>query len=195
MKHETISLNTKKMFAASLKKMLEKKPLSKISVSEIVSDCGVNRKTFYYHFENIIELLKWMLRQEAIEVIKTMGLNLDYEKTILFVLDYIDNNEEIIKNIYSIGKNELRQFFYADFAEIIRSVIENAMHDARISLPNDFTDFLVKFYTEAITGLLQEWIVDKSVRNKEKTVQYIQLILHSSIINTLNAAAEKYPPA
>lgn len=193
MKNETISLNTKKMFAASLKKMLEKKPLSKISVSEIVSDCGVNRKTFYYHFENINELLKWMLRQEAIEVVKTMDMNSDYEKSILFVLDYIDNNEEIIKNIYSIGKNELKQFFYADFTEIMRSVIENAMHDAKISLPDDFTDFLVKFYTEAITGLLQEWIVDKSVRNKEKTVQYIQLILHSSITNTLKAAVLKYP--
>ncbi len=194
MKHKTISLNTKKMFATSLKKLLEKKPLSKISVSEIVSDCGVNRKTFYYHFENINELLKWMLRQEAIEVVKAMDMNSDYEKSILFVLDYIDKNEEIIKNIYSIGKNELRQFFYADFMEIMRSVIENAMHDAKISLPDDFTDFLVKFYTEAITGLLQEWIVDKSVRNKEKTVQYIQLILHSSITNTLKAAVLKYPP-
>ncbi|MBD5522463.1 MAG: TetR family transcriptional regulator [Lachnospiraceae bacterium] len=194
MKHETISLNTKKMFATSLKKLLEKKPLSKISVSEIVSDCGVNRKTFYYHFENINELLKWMLRQEAIEVVKTMDMNSDYEKSILFVLDYIDNNEEIIKNIYSIGKNELKHFFYEDFTEIMRSVIENNMHDAKISLPDDFTDFLVKFYTEAITGLLQEWIVDKSVRNKEKTVQYIQLILHGSITNTLKAAAEKYPP-
>ncbi|MDE6662324.1 MAG: TetR/AcrR family transcriptional regulator [Lachnospiraceae bacterium] len=193
MKHETISLNTKKMFATSLKKLLEKKPLSKISVSEIVSDCGVNRKTFYYHFENINELLKWMLRQEAIEVVKTMDMNSDYEKSILFVLDYLDNNEEIIKNIYSIGKNELRQFFYEDFKEIMRSVIENDIHDAKISLPEDFTDFLVKFYTEAITGLLQEWIVDKSVRNKEKTVQYIQLILHSSITNTLKSAAEKYP--
>lgn len=28
---------------------MEKKPLSKITVSEIIADCGVNRKTFYYH--------------------------------------------------------------------------------------------------------------------------------------------------
>ena len=32
---------------------MEKKPLSKITVSEIIADCGVNRKTFYYHFEDI----------------------------------------------------------------------------------------------------------------------------------------------
>ena len=37
---------------------MEKKPLSNITVSEIIADCGVNRKTFYYHFEDIYALLK-----------------------------------------------------------------------------------------------------------------------------------------
>ena len=66
MKHEITTLNTKKMLAASLKKHMGKKPLSKITISEIIADCGVNRKTFYYHFEDIYTLLKWMLEQEAI---------------------------------------------------------------------------------------------------------------------------------
>ena len=64
MKHEITTFNTKKTIAASLKKFMEKKPLSKITVSEIVADCQINRKTFYYHFENIQDLLKWMLEQE-----------------------------------------------------------------------------------------------------------------------------------
>ena len=38
---------------ASLKKFMETKPLSRITVSEICKDCGFNRKTFYYHFEDI----------------------------------------------------------------------------------------------------------------------------------------------
>ncbi|WP_295208123.1 TetR family transcriptional regulator [Ruminococcus sp.] len=39
------------------------KPLSKITVSEIVADCNINRKTFYYHFEDVQSLLKWTLEQ------------------------------------------------------------------------------------------------------------------------------------
>ncbi|MGN1367950.1 MAG: TetR family transcriptional regulator, partial [Aristaeellaceae bacterium] len=50
MKHEITSLNTKRTLAESLKRLMQKKPLSKITVSEIIADCGVNRKTFYYHF-------------------------------------------------------------------------------------------------------------------------------------------------
>lgn len=48
MRHEVTTLNTKKELAASLKRFMEKKPLSKITVSGIIADCGVNRKTFYY---------------------------------------------------------------------------------------------------------------------------------------------------
>ena len=40
---------------------MEKKPLSKITVSEIIADCNVNRRTFYYHFDDIYALLKWVL--------------------------------------------------------------------------------------------------------------------------------------
>ena len=191
MKHEVISLNTKNMFADALKRALEKKPLSKISVSEIVSDCGVNRKTFYYHFENINDLLKWIINQEAIEIVKEMEAIADYEKSILFIIDYIDKNEEIIKNVYSMEKSELRQFFYSDFIEIMATIIENAIQDLQVSIPQDFKDFLIKFHTDALCGLLHEWIMDKSIRNKEKTVQYIQLILHSSITSSLKAAASK----
>ena len=61
MKHEESTLLTKKALAASLKKSMEKKPLKKITVSGIITDCNVNRKTFYYHFEDIYALLKWML--------------------------------------------------------------------------------------------------------------------------------------
>ena len=58
MKHEVTSLNTKKALAAALKELMTKKPLSKITVSDIISVCGVNRKTFYYHFQDIYDLLK-----------------------------------------------------------------------------------------------------------------------------------------
>ena len=47
-----MSLLTEKALAASLKKLLEKKTLDKITVKDITDDCGVNRQTFYYHFHD-----------------------------------------------------------------------------------------------------------------------------------------------
>lgn len=90
MRHEITSLNTKKALAVSLKKLMQKKSFSKITVSEIISDCGVNRKTFYYHFDDIYALLKWMFENEAIEVVNKLNLCVNYEEAILFTMDYIE---------------------------------------------------------------------------------------------------------
>lgn len=192
MKYETVSLNTKKTLAASLKKAMEKKPLPKITVSEMIADCGFNRKTFYYHFEDIYDLLKWMLEQEAIEVVKQMNLTAKYEEAILFVMDYIDENETILKNIYySLGRDELARFFHADFIDLSRSIIEHEEQLVQISVSQDFKDFLSRFYTGAIADILLEWIIDKSTHDREKTIQYISLTFRNSIANILKEASRK----
>ena len=48
-----VSKLTKRALAASLKKLLAQKPLSKITIADITEDCGMNRMTFYYHFQDI----------------------------------------------------------------------------------------------------------------------------------------------
>ena len=47
-----MSLTTKRALAESLKKLLSKKNLDKITVKDIVTDCGVNRQPFNYHLHN-----------------------------------------------------------------------------------------------------------------------------------------------
>ena len=48
---------TKRALAASLIKLLSQKPLDKVTVKDIIEDCGVNRQTFYYHFKDIYDLV------------------------------------------------------------------------------------------------------------------------------------------
>lgn len=179
------------MLADSLKKQATDKKFSKITVSSIIEYCGVNRKTFYYHFENIYALLKWTLEQEAILVVKQFDLMVEYEEAILFVMDYVKENDKFLRNIYhSIGRDEVKKFFYTDFIDIIRSLIDNSEKSQGLSVPDDCKEFLSQFYTEAIAGMLVEWIVDHSIYNREKTIQYMSIIIRSTIPNALQAAKD-----
>ena len=63
---------TKKALANSLKKILSKKEFNKVTINDIVDDCGVNRQTFYYHFKDIYDLLEWIYTNEVIEKIKNI---------------------------------------------------------------------------------------------------------------------------
>lgn len=183
MKHEEISFNTKKSLAEALKSAMEKKPFSKITVSELIQACDVNRKTFYYHFEDIYDLLKWMLEEEAIEVVKQFNLLVDYEEAIAFVMNYVEQNSYMINCAYdSIGRDGLKRFFYADFLEIVVSVIDGAEREAGKHFDTDYKKFLSIFYMEALVGILIDWIKNRENRDRETVTVYITNTIRKSLL-------------
>ena len=178
MRHEVTSYNTKKTLADSLKNAMKNKPFSKITVSEIINDCGVNRKTFYYHFEDIYALLKWMFEEEAIEMVKHFDLLINYEEAIRFVMNYVDKNEYIISCAYdSIGRDEMKRFFYADFMDIVTSVIDTAEKNLGNKIDPDFKKYAAKFYTEALAGMLIGWVKDRDNLDRETTIGYLTTLI------------------
>ena len=56
---------TKRALEQSLKNLLQQKPLSKITISDITEDCGISRMTFYYHFKDIYDLVEWACAEDA----------------------------------------------------------------------------------------------------------------------------------
>ena len=182
MKHNITTLNTKKTIAASLKKLMEKKPLSKITVSEIVADCGINRKTFYYHFEDIQALLKWVLEEEAVEVLKQFDLILEYEEAMVFVLDYVEKNKHILTCAYdAMGREELKRFFFRDFYGIMMTIIERIEEMEGVTADGDYKQFLCEFYTEAIVGELINILKSSKECDRDKMIKYVARTLGISL--------------
>lgn len=178
MKHDITTLNTKRVIAGSLKKLMRQKPFSKISVSEIIADCSVNRKTFYYHFEDIYALLKWIFKQEAIETVAKFDLIVDYEETNDFVMDYVEQNEYMIACAYdSIGRDEMKRFFYTDFIGIVSAGIDAATENMTPPPEADYRKFLSEFYTEALAGMLINWIKDDTEHDRVRTKEYLTRII------------------
>ncbi len=189
MRHEVTSLNTKRTLAASLKNMMKKKTLSKITVSEIIADCDVNRKTFYYHFDDIYALLKWMLNEEAIEVVKQFDLLVDYREAVIFVMNYVQENKHLLSCIYdSMGRNEMKRFFYADFVGVTEKIIESTERKLKIHVNEEFKEFLIHFYTEAIAGLLIDEFTNKEQHDPKKAADYFALILENSLPSVLQSS-------
>ena len=60
-----MSNTTKRALENSLKQMLLKKPLDKITISDLTDDCGISRMAFYYHFKDIYDLVEWSCKKES----------------------------------------------------------------------------------------------------------------------------------
>lgn len=188
MKRATSSQETKRALAASLKKLMTKKSLSKITINEIVRDCGVNRNSFYYHFEDIYALFKWMLEQEAVEVVKQFDLVMDYREAILFIMNYVAENKHIVNGAYdAMGREGLKRFFYADFIDIIKSYINNVAAKYKLDVDEDYKDFLSEFFTEAVAGTILSWCSGKhsDSENRDRTLRYLESIMRSIVPQAL----------
>lgn len=174
--------NTKNIIEQNFKKLVSEKLLSKVTVSEIVNVCKINRKTFYYYYEDIYALLRQTLKQEAINIVANFDFQKEFDTSIKFIFDYIEENNNFLKNVYySVGRDELKRFFYDDFVFVVEKLFD-------IKSNNDISDtnfkaFFIKFYTEAFASTFVDLIVGYPNIDKEMTVQYLTRIINNSFSN------------
>ena len=182
MKHEVTTLNTKKMLSASLKHCMEKKSLSKITVTDIVTDCGLNRKTFYYHFQDVPDLLKWTLEQEAVDVVRQFDLLNELEEALRFAVRYIRENSHMINCAYdSIGRDELKRFLNHDFQSIVMSIVEQIERKENVHSDPDAKKIICNFYTEGMAGELVDLLKSRDAAQDEKSIRCISLVVRTSL--------------
>lgn len=192
MTHEETTLQTKTALATSLKKFMTRKPLSKITVNDLITDCNVNRKTFYYHFENIYDLLKWMLEQEAIEVVRTFDLLVDYEEAIHFIIDYVQSNAHILNCAYdSMGRDEMKRFFYQDFYSVIKNIIDDCERSNGLFVDAGFKSFLCDLLTEGTAGMLVNGFKDEKKLTEQHLTENVTILLDSMPDILRHAPAKK----
>lgn len=186
LKYQAASLKTKRALAESLKKLMRAKPFSKITVTEIVNDCGVNRKTFYYHFEDIYALLRWIFEEEAVNIIKKFYLLNDYDEAMEFIYEYISENKDLLRNAYdAFGSVELSSFFHMSFVGLNESLIESVEQKMHKRLPERTREYLCEFLTEASAGLLLNIISGNMHFDRSKDMMPVSSIIWASIVGVL----------
>ena len=163
-----VSEHTKTMLCQALKKKMAQKPLDKITIRELADDCGLKRQAFYYHFEDIYSLLRWMLEQDLLSVVDSNELTSDPEKVIRFALHYIKQNRQLLTCVINeLGHDELRNFLYDDFSAPIRLIIQKAETETGRTLDDAYREYLTSFYTSGMTGMIVRVLLRKIPSEEE----------------------------
>ena len=196
MKYEAASMRTKQALAESLKKFMRQKPFSKITVTEIVADCGVNRKTFYYHFEDIYALLRWIFEQEAVSMLERFDLIEDYEDAMKFVAGYIDENIDLLRSAYdAFGSVALGRFFHASFVGLTGKLIDSVEQKLRRRLPAATRDYLCEFLSEAASGMMLNRISGVAPSGSAQMARPVRSIVRACIVGVLTEDGIPFDPA
>lgn len=104
---------TKEAMAASLLRFLCRKPLNRITVNDIIQDCGTSRMTFYYHFTDIYDLAKWTCERETDRMIQDHASLKSWQNDFRLVLDTLRKNPEATYHILSRSRSRYLGPLYA----------------------------------------------------------------------------------
>lgn len=58
---------TKRKFANALRVLMQEKPLAKISATDIATQAGLSRKSFYNHFQDKYDLINWICYTQFVQ--------------------------------------------------------------------------------------------------------------------------------
>ena len=181
-------IKTRQAIRIALISLLSEKELSDITISELSARAQVNRKTFYYHFEDIFSLLKWTLDQEAMCMFGKYDLVSQRRDAVDFALDYISSNHDILHNIvHSIGRSELSRYFYNDIYEPRHNLVCEAVKKHSVTAEDSYQVFLSRFLTEAIAGILLDCI-ERDMGDRKKLAEYIAATITGAILGSLGVS-------
>lgn len=181
---------TKRALASSLKKMMEKKPLSKITVTDLARECGINRHTFYYHFKDIYDLVQWIFVSETEYALEKTKAEESWEQGMKWLFDYaLDNKKFIMGTFRSTSKEHLTKFLIQQIFILIRDVVEKESQEIHIS--EEKKKFVADFYTHGLGGIVLGWIEDDMRQDPDEIIAMIYTLIQSGDKEVLRRLADE----
>ncbi len=148
---------TRKVIMESLMKLLDERPLNRISVKDIVEDCGINRNTFYYHFQGLPELVEAIVQDEAERVMRTYHGVSSLEECIDAVMKLCVEHRRAILHIYNSDNRDIYERHLLEICGYVAGAfVDNLAGDAAI--PADDREIIVQSYRCELFGHIVDWL-------------------------------------
>ncbi len=149
---------TKEAIAQALEGLLEKRGIEKITVKDIVAECGINRQTFYYHFHDIYDLMEWALTWNIEQYAgQHLSPGMDWREQIRALFHFFYLRRTIMLHGYDATN---RMQYERVVIQWVRGFIRQRMEDypqaARV--PEEKREFICMVYARGVTALFLEWL-------------------------------------
>lgn len=165
----------KRTIAEAAMKLLIDERVKKLTVKDIVEACHITRQTFYYHFEDVPSLLKWILEQETDRLIRTALSRKKAEDALrYFFLVSINMAPYIRRTMETNYRDEIERLLKDQIYRMFEQCVEET------NLYADRSPFerklILRYHSRAVIGLLQEW-TDEDTKNLDAIVHEVYLLM------------------
>ncbi len=178
---------TKRALEASLKNLLLKKPLEKITINDITEDCGINRMTFYYHFKDIYDLIEWCCVEDAKKALEGKKTYDTWQQGFSQIFEAVLDNKPFILNVYhSVSREQVEIYLYKLTYDLLIGVVEEK--SAGMSVREEDKKFIADFYKYAFVGLMLDWVKKGMKDDPHEIIDDLSVVMNGNV----TAALERF---
>ena len=147
----------KRAIRTSFIKLLNQRPLSQITVRDIVEDCGVNRNTFYYHFQDIPHLAEAIINEHADLVIREHPSIDSLEACLRAAIGFALENKKAVLHIYhSVNRDLYEQYQWRVCVHAVTVYIDGILTGRAVSAQDRAV--IVDHLCCAFFGIIMGWL-------------------------------------
>ena len=176
---------TKRALEQSLKNLLLKKPLTKITINDIAEDCGISRMTFYYHFKDIYDLVEWVCLEDAKRALNNKKTHDTWQQGLLQIFYAVRENKPFVMNVYHcVDKAQVEKYLRPLTDDLLMGVIEEESQGKTIR--QEDKQFVAQVYSYVFIGLMLDWIRDDMKQDPEVLVKKLAAVLQNAFAEALD---------
>ena len=166
---------TKRALEQSLKNLLLKKPLTKITINDIADDCGINRMTFYYHFKDIYDLVEWSCLEDAKRALDENKTYETWQQGFLQIFEAVQDNKPFILNVYRcVHREQVEKYLQPLVDRLLLDVINEEAGEMKVRDEDIFI------------GLMLDWIKDDMREDPQQIVDRLAKLIKGSVSAALS---------
>ena len=156
---------TKNYIADAFVEASRKKGLDKVTVRDIAEGCDMARQTFYYYFDDIPDLLMYMIRQKTEKIMHQVQMGQDTQLTLNSFVELVDENDYFVRKLHNSRYHDITDRILFQF---LCDLLTELTADSAVSqLPRREREFIISYNAYAVKDILVYWRRENNADTKE----------------------------
>lgn len=175
-----MSIDMKLVIASAFAEMAKKKSVDKITVKDLVEYCGISRQTFYYHFQDMLEVMEWSIRELLQKALQNSFRAATQREAIgAFIGVVMEYGDVLLRLLSSQRRTQLEKIFIETMSVCISQSMAKFMPN--LTVKQSDMALMLQFYACGMAGVLLSVCQDPNV-DPQKLAKQLDEILSGKII-------------
>ena len=170
-------VDTKALIAEAFLEVSRHKSIDKITIRDIVEHCSISRQAFYYHYQDIVDVIQWIVQKAMQQTFEEcLGFDDPRDAMRYLVEHIIAQRDKLIRLFQSQHRDQIEEILMQTFCAFLKEL--RVRKYAHIRFPTMDTDTALRFFAYGMAGIIRDALKAPHCNADYLSSELYALIMH-----------------